>query len=163
MRNFLLLLLLFTPAALFAQITITDKVVSVTDKKPIANASVFLSNSKVGNMLLKDGSFTLSNVKNGQYDLVITCIGFEPLHQNIFVRGNDIQLPTIALKNKTSLLGKVKINGGKRKRDYKRERYIRIFTREFLGRTKNAAECKILNPDVLQFEYDESTDRMHAT
>jgi hypothetical protein len=163
MRKLLLLLLFFIPSALQAQITITGKVISVTDKKPVANASIFLSNSKVGNMSLKDGSFTLSNVKNGQYDLVVTCIGFEPLHQTISVRGNDIQLPTIALKDKTSLLGEVKINGGKRKRDYKRERYIRIFTREFLGRTKNAAECKILNPDVLQFEYDEPTDRMHAT
>lgn len=163
MRKFLLLLLLFAPSALMAQITITGKVISVTDKKAIANASIFLSNSKVGNMSLKDGLFTLNNVKNGQYDLVVTCIGFEPYHQNISVRGNDIQLPTIALKDKTSLLGEVKIKGGKRKRDYKRERYIRIFTREFLGRTKNAAECKILNPDVLQFEYDEPTDRMHAT
>lgn len=163
MRKFLLLLLLFAPSALLAQITITGKVISVTDKKAIANASVFLSNSKVGNMSLKDGLFTLSNVKNGQYDLVVTCIGFEPHHQNISVRGNDIQLPTIALKDKTSLLGEVKIKGGKRKRDYKRERYIRIFTREFVGRTKNAAECTILNPDVLQFEYNEPTDRMHAT
>jgi hypothetical protein len=57
MREFLLLLFL-VPASLYAQNNITGKVISVENKAPIPDASVLLSNSKVGKKTLKNGSFT---------------------------------------------------------------------------------------------------------
>lgn len=167
MRRYLLLLTFFISYSLSAQTTITCKVASLADKKPIADASVFLSNTRAGTKTESDGIYNMYSVKDGQYELVVSCIGFEPYHLSVSVKGKDIALPNIELMPRMSIMREVNIRAkkGKKgdKRDYKRERYIRIFTEQFLGRTKNADNCKLLNPDLLDFEYDDNTDKLKAT
>jgi hypothetical protein len=47
--------------------------------------------------------------------------------------------------------------------DYDREKHLALFKQEFLGRTYNAAQCKLLNPDVLYFNYDKASKILTAT
>lgn len=166
MFKFLLLLFLI-PASLLAQNELTGKVVSLADKVPVAKASVFLSNSSVGSETQNNGWFKLTNVKNGQYDLVVSCIGYETYHQKLSVYNGNINLPDIELQLRLNLLNEVKIVGAQKKikvkDDPNRKRYIRMFTAAFFGNTKNAAECKLLNPELLDFNFEESTDKLHAT
>jgi len=161
----LILLFLIAPISLQAQNIISGKVINLADKSPVANASVFLSNSSVGGETLANGTFRLTDVKNGQYDLVVSCIGYETYHHVVSVYNKDLTLTDIELKSITNVLDEVKIVGAKRKAktDPNRKRYISMFTEAFFGNTPNAAKCKILNPDVLVFNYDQNTDKLSAT
>lgn len=159
----LLLLLLFCPAMLFGQTIITGKVLSMVNKKPIANASVFLNNTGVGNTTNTDGVFKLNNVKNGRYDMVISCVGYEAITQKVTVYDNALKLSDIELMPKVTELREVKIGKARAKTDSKTNWYLRVFTQEFLGSTPNASYCKILNPELLDFNYDEHSEKLIAT
>ncbi|WP_448702218.1 carboxypeptidase-like regulatory domain-containing protein [Mucilaginibacter sp. AW1-3] len=149
MMRKLLIFLLLSPFSLSAQITITGKVIDA-NSKPVPFANVFLSNTQVGTQTKDDGSFALSNVKPGQYDMVVSFIGYQTNHQNINAGNTGISLPPIVLALSNKQLKEVRIGPP----DPNRKNYLELFTREFLGRSENAADCKILNPDVLDLDYD---------
>ncbi|MGY4537790.1 hypothetical protein ACVW0P_002209 [Mucilaginibacter sp. UYNi724] len=164
MYKYLILLLFFAPIALSAQVTISGKVTSLVNKKGVADATVFLSNTRAGTKTDNDGSFSLYGVKDGKYDMVVSCIGYEKYYKQITVKYNDIKLSDIELIPRVNQLHEVNIRPAKKiKRDYKRENQVRTFTDEFLGRTANASQCKILNSEVLIFEDDEKTFKFTAT
>ncbi len=79
---------------------ITGRVVNSSDKKPVANASVFLSNSAVGAKTADDGTFKLNNAKPGKYDMIVSFVGFETYRQTITVNDKDIALPDIEIKKR---------------------------------------------------------------
>lgn len=149
MKRSVLLCLLLMPALAWGQVTITGKLISAADKKPVPYASVFLSNTVVGAQTTEDGSFTLTNVKNGQYDLVISFIGFETHHQTVTVTGTSLTLGIITITPKATQLKEVTIGA-----DPNRDRNLADFIREFIGHSENAADCKILNPEVINLRFD---------
>ncbi|MEN0056122.1 MAG: carboxypeptidase-like regulatory domain-containing protein [Mucilaginibacter sp.] len=157
MFRYLFLILTFLPTITVAQLKISGKIINVNGKKSIANASVFLNNTGVGNKTTDDGSFTLRNVKPGQYDLIISIVGYETYSQTILFNKDTI-LNEISINPKTIELAEVKI-----KPDNNRERYYTQFKRQFLGSTTNAAQCKILNPEFLDFQYDNNTHILQAS
>jgi len=159
----LLFLLCIFPAMLSAQNSITGKVIS--NNVAVTEASVFLNSSSTGTKTLQDGTFSLDNVKNGNYDVIISCIGYETYIKNIYVYNKNINLSTIELQRKTDTLAEVKIvaPGKKKHIGIDRTGYIRRFEREFFGSTKNASGCKLLNPDMLDFVYNEEFDKLSAT
>lgn len=63
MLKHLLLLLLLLPSLCFAQVQISGKIINADDKKPVANASVFLNNAIVGDKTADDGTFTLRKAR----------------------------------------------------------------------------------------------------
>jgi hypothetical protein len=85
MYRFFVFLLLLSPIVAFCQVSITGQVKDVTTKKGVENASVILSNTSTGGRTAANGSFNLQNVKPGQYDLVVSIIGYEKYHQTITV------------------------------------------------------------------------------
>lgn len=155
----LLLYLFFIPAIALAQTTITGKVISAVDKKPVPYASVFLSNSLVGAKTNDDGSFTLNNVKSGQYDLVISFIGFETHHQTVTVSNGSVALPDILITPKNTTLKEVTIGPP----DPRRDQNLQIFINEFLGHSPNAQNCKIVNTDIINISFDPQTRVLSAS
>src|SRR5260221_10336533 len=53
-----------------ASYEIKGRVLKGLDKEPMSNASVFLSNTTIGNKTAGDGAFTLREIKPGKYILV---------------------------------------------------------------------------------------------
>jgi hypothetical protein len=147
------------PVTCMAQFTITGRVLNQADTKPVALASVFLSNATVGDKTTNDGTFTLRNVKPGKYNIVVSVIGFEAYTQTILVN-NNIALPDIIIFPKTIALQEVKI---KPKNDADKKQYYEWFKSEFLGKTALAKDCRILNPDVIEMDYDEKTSTLTAS
>jgi len=151
MHRILLILFLVLPFRGIAQYTVSGLVINKNDQKPVADASVFLNNATVGTKTADNGAFTLTNVRPGQYDLVVSIVGFETLHQNIMVN-KDLQLADILISPKTIALKEVMIRpNGNRERDFQ------TFKRLFFGTSDFAEDCKILNPDLLDFDFDQST------
>ncbi|MFD0767029.1 carboxypeptidase-like regulatory domain-containing protein [Mucilaginibacter lutimaris] len=163
MYRSLILFFLFIPASAFAQITITGRVLIQGSKTPVADATIFLSQTRSGTKTDKDGVFALYSVKAGKYDVVISCIGYEPYFGEVSIKYSDVKLPDIKLVPRVNQLAEVKIRPTKKiKRDWKRENQIRTFTDEFLGHTSNASECKILNTQLLIFEENEAEQKLTA-
>jgi hypothetical protein len=156
MRFLFTICLLLSCLSGFAQHVITGKVIDLYNKKPIPKASVFLSNTTVGGSTNEDGSFVLSNVKPGQYDMIISAIGYETSQRTILVNGK-LDIPFTELTPKTIALNAVVV-----KPDPEREQNYKIFKEEFFGPTEFALQCKILNPEILDLEFDKATRTLNA-
>ena len=153
-----LLLLLILPLACFSQIKITGRIINADDKKPISNVSVFLNNAIVGDKTADDGSYTLSNVKPGQYDLIVTILGFETHSQPLSVDSHHIVLPEISISPKTILLQEVAV-----KPNLNRQRDLGDFLYYFLGQSDYSRQCTIINPEVVDVEYNKKTKTLTAS
>ncbi|WP_295770186.1 carboxypeptidase-like regulatory domain-containing protein [uncultured Mucilaginibacter sp.] len=156
LRLSFILLILF-PFFAKAQFTISGKIINLYDKKPVAKASIFLSNTTVGGSSNDDGAFLLSDVKPGQYDMVISSVGYEKLHKTLQVNQN-LALSFVELTPKT-----VELNAVVVKPDPNWVQNYQMFKEEFFGRSPEAAQCKILNPEILDLHYDKATNELSAS
>jgi hypothetical protein len=86
-------------------------------------------------------------------------VGYETYTQTIII-DKDIHLDSIKLIPKINELGEVKITGKHRPIN---RLFLKIFTTELLGQTKNARQCKILNPGIIHFVYDYTSEKLTAT
>src|ERR1700761_3456086 len=142
MRRISLLFFILLPFTCLAQYSITGKILSGNDKAAVPNASGFLNNATVGTKTANNGTFTLTNVRQGQYDMVVSCVGFETFHINIIVN-NDVKVDDIRLQPKIMQLQEVRIkSNGNWKKDYEK------FKQFFFGTSSYASQCKILNKNL---------------
>jgi TonB-linked SusC/RagA family outer membrane protein len=89
-------LLLFLSVSLFAQTTVTGRVLGSTDKQPIVGATVQVKGGKSATLTGSDGSFSITSSQKVSA-LIITIVGYEPL--TVAVKGNsvgDVMLSTSA-------------------------------------------------------------------
>ena len=141
---------------------IKGRVVDSLDKKPVANASVFLSNASVGSNTANDGAFTLQNAKPGKYELIVSVVGYVTYRKIIVVNNSNIVLPDIEISPKLIALKEVSIKA-RPQTDNDRQRYLQWFTNEFLGTSYLAQKCTILNPEVINLDYDDATSTLTAS
>ncbi len=154
----ILFVLLLLPGVCVCQISITGKINDAATKKGIENASVILSNTATGARTTADGSFSLPNVKSGQYDLVVSILGYETNHQIVTALNKNLVLATIELLPKNIALHEIDI-----KPDPNWARNYDVFKEEFLGSAPAAALCKILNPEVIYLNYDQKEKTLNAS
>jgi len=102
----LLVCLTFFSFSLFAQKTVTGRVISNADKQPLVGATVQVKGTKVATQTGADGSFSLSAKDNGT--LVISSVGFEK--QEFPVAGRST-IGDIALVTSTSSLNEIVVTG----------------------------------------------------
>ncbi|MDB5117380.1 MAG: hypothetical protein JWQ79_2872 [Mucilaginibacter sp.] len=132
----------------------------VTDEKggTLPGATVFLANSKLMTMVNASGTFTLTGLQPGTYDLVVKMLGYNPYNQSITIQKEPVNI-NIKLSANNTLLNEVVIKG---KIDPDRARYLKLFIKNFIGESANSAACKILNPEVIQFHYDKAKEILYA-
>jgi hypothetical protein len=158
MRIYILLFLsMILPGMLLAQTgTITGKVVRADSKAPVVGVSVFLSNATIGTTTADDGSYTLRGIRPGQYDLVVTSVGFEDFQQAVLVGKEPITV-NATLKPQVQQLRDVIVTTAA---DWKRN--YAMFLTEFFGTSAYARQCKIANPHDLTFIYRKSRKTLQA-
>ena len=140
---------------------LSGRVLNQADTKPIANASVFLNNTTIGDKTANNGTFILRNLKPGKYSLVVSIIGFDTYDQTVTINNKDIVLPDISVSPKNIALKEVNHKGSKS--DAHRDIYYDKFVNEFLGTSEMARDCKIKNPERLDFSYDDATGELTAS
>jgi hypothetical protein len=133
---------------------ITGKVTH--EGSPLPRASVFLSNSSVGSATLEDGTFTLSGIRQGQYTLVVTILGYEDYSKTILVGTEPIKL-NIEMTQKPLELREVVISSAA---DWKKN--YEAFRKEFIGTDENAKYCTVMNPHILNLTYNPTKQLLHA-
>lgn len=156
-----LLLLACSAAPVAAQpsdvVLLSGTVVDDVTGEPIPGAHVFIANSMKGAVTDADGRYRLLQVPVGAHRIYVSIIGYEPAFRDVLLRGPEPQTFDFRLKERVVELDEVTVTGVEDPRW--RER-LEKFTRLFIGETPNAAETKILNPEVLDF--DEKAGRFRA-
>jgi len=137
---------------------IRGRVLDSTDKKPIANVSVFLNNSSIGTVTDNSGSFSLKVERSGRYELVVSIMGYTPFQKILFVDRDNLAFPGIEIAPKFITLSEVKV-----KPDPARDKNYKWFTEEFLGNWSLPGKCVILNPEILDLNYDKRTGTLTAS
>lgn len=123
----------------------------------IPGAGVYLSSYKTATVSNNDGQFILSNLKPGNYDVLIEMMGYLPFSKNVIISDKSVKIE-VQLKENAVQLREVVI-----KADPDRDKYIKQFIDQFIGMTPNAEKCKLLNPQVIQADFDRAANRLTVT
>lgn len=154
---FILLCVLF-PVITFAQSgIITGVITSAETNKPLPRASVFLSNSSVGSASAEDGKFSLNYIRPGQYTLTVTILGYEDYSKSILVGREPIKID-IQLTPKPMMLKEVTIISAA---DWKKN--YEAFRKSFIGTDENAKNCVVINPHVLNLQFNRTKQTLEAS
>ena len=93
---------------------ITGKVIDFGTKKVIdfANVSVMQGEQLVtGTVTDATGAFSIENIKDGQYTVIVSFMGYSEQKREITVAGKDVNLGRIQLKEDTQTLSEVEVVG----------------------------------------------------
>jgi CarboxypepD_reg-like domain len=150
MRRILPVFFLFASLAAHAQLTLKGRVVNAADGQPVPFCSVFLANTTKGTTADENGNFTLANLPDGRYDLVASSVGFETVAAPIQTKQAAPLL--IRMKADVAQLAEVQV---KASRNPEWLANLEQFTKLFIGTSKNARDCKILNTNALWFDDDQ--------
>lgn len=141
----------FTPEATAQQVpaaVLTGTVVDDETGTPLAGVHVFIAESMIGTTTDGDGRYRLERVPLGAHRLYVSIIGFEPQPRDIILRESRTFTFDFRLTESVAELGEITVEA---KGDRRWRRRLERFQRAFIGETPNAAETKLLNPEVLDF------------
>jgi len=134
-------------------------------KQAIPNVNVFVENSSFGVITDDKGYFKFEELPFSTYNVIFQHIGydFKSLRINNKTKNNMI----INLNPRVIDMESVVVSSNKSwiKRNLiklDRKNRLKMFTQKLLGTTENASYCEILNPDVLNFFYDDKSDIYYA-
>lgn len=157
MKKGLLIFLLFFSLFTFSQVTVKGKIIS-TNNEPLTGASVYFNNTTIGTITNEKGEFNLK-IEEGNYTLVTSFLGYKTLQTSIKTSLAE-DFYSIKLQEDNTVLDEVVIRKIKYDADWKYN--LSRFKQAFLGRTKLAKECDILNPKSIHFNYDHKTNKLTA-
>jgi len=127
---------------------ISGKVTSKETKSAIRGPA-FFKQLVFRTITATDGTFTLSNIRPGQYSLVVTTLGYSDFVQTVLVNDEPIKI-NVELDPKVIQLREVVISSTSAA-DWKRN-YAR-FRDEFIGTDDNAKNCDVINPKILNLTF----------
>lgn len=131
---------------------VKGRVLDDSTRTPIPLANVFISNSTIGTATKVDGTFELKGVPLGTQQVVASIVGYQPGVTTIQFNDTTARSVEIRLKSRPVQMPAVDIEA---KDPVEWKKSLESFLKEFIGTSANAAKCKLLNPEVLDF-FEES-------
>lgn len=125
--------------------------------KPMPFASAFLNQTTLGDRTSESGQFTIRNVPPGKYELIVSYLGYEPQLVPLEVNA-DVAGITVVLKPKPGVLKEFVV-----KRNVEREKWLKVFAAQFVGESSMARQCKLVNSEVIDLQYDDSKRLLTAS
>lgn len=132
-------------------IRISGEVKDAVSGEPLPYANVFLSNTTIGAATDSHGHYLITAVPLGNYEIVASMMGYELETRPITIRQPIDRIINFELNMKVLESPGIEIQGTvpvEWKKNFEK------FERIFLGDSKNARKCKILNPEYINFDYD---------
>ncbi|WP_221390753.1 carboxypeptidase-like regulatory domain-containing protein [Dyadobacter sp. NIV53] len=133
-------------------VTLVGKVTDIKTGKPLPFANVFVNNSTIGTNADENGNYKLPNLSIGNIEMGVSFLGYETIKQTLRFEQPGIKTVVFKMKEGMELQG-VTIYSKKNKR---REKNLKIITRELLGNSRFSKLCKIINPEVLRISEDDN-------
>ena len=109
MVNVLWTMLLFLPLHAISQHTITGSVKS-SEGQTLTGVKITLKDTYHGAYTDTKGEFSISNVSKGNYELIVTLLGFEKLIQTVSTENGDLRLD-LTLFTSALMIEEVQITG----------------------------------------------------
>lgn len=159
-KRLLLFTFLLFSLVVIAQINISG-VVYDQNKNPLEGVAVYLDNTAIGTTTNARGAFSLK-VASDEYNLVVSHMGFHSQSIQLSTRTN-FQSIIFRLKEKSDVLDEIVIENRKRLTLDEKKDFLRLFQREFIGTSKVAERCRILNKEVLEYNFDARTQNLNIT
>lgn len=137
---------------------ISGRVLDSTTGEPIAGAQVFLNGTTIGTSSDTDGNFTIEKVPSGVFELVGAFLGYERV--TIQINTDTLQEQyIISLIPTVYSLDEVVVTPNRTQWKYNYE----VFRKEFIGLGPFSDATKILNPEVLSFDFDVDENKLTAS
>lgn len=150
---------------IYSERTITGVVLDKETQEPLPFANVFIDNSTLGIATDLEGKFKIDNIPDIGFNLVVSYVGYKsksiPFNYRQEVEDRDF---IIEMEIDPIALEEIQVFGRLKERKSRAER--RLFDRfqeEFLGKSDNARDCEIVNPEVLEFEILDSLNNYRVT
>ena len=158
MMKKLFLLLLFTLSALlsYGQL-IRGQVLDQETKNPVDYASVFFDGTFVGTTTNENGEFEMDVTTYANRPLQISAVGYRSTTLKSFKAEEQY---TVLLEKAVFEIQEVSIESESLIKA--RKRCMRIFKDEFLGQSRNAKTCMIINEEDITFNYRSDRDTRRA-
>lgn len=161
--KFILVLLIVNPH-LFSQSKNTGTICGhITDRQtgePIFNVNIFLENTTRGTISGIDGRFCLENIPVGSYNLIVRHIGYELISEPVLFFTAEHLTKDFHMEPRLFEGEIVQVTARVPKQWNKN---LKKFTKQFIGNSKYARDCKLLNPEVLDFKKDRDRQLFFAS
>ena len=149
----------------FSSTTISGRVVDSETGEALSFANVFIDNSTIGSATDVNGYFEIENVPAISFNLVSSYVGYKT--KTTIINYNELDTARnleIAMDLDAVALESIQVIGKSEERKTRNERRLyRRFEDAFLGRSDNAKDCEIVNPEILNFERLDSLDNYSVT
>jgi len=155
-QNSLAILLFFAVACNLNSQTIRGTVVDWETNAPLFGANIFLANTTKGAATDPDGTYFISNISPGKYELIVSMMGYSVETRQVQIRSADSLEIHFRLKIRVLSAPEIVVSAADQIKKLER------FKSVFLGETQNASKCEILNPEILNFELKMDTLRLSA-
>lgn len=152
-RAFLFLLLF--PLYSISQ-TLKGAVIDKVTQEPLETAAVYFDNTTIGTTTNEKGQFSITYTDAVQSTLVISFLGYEKVFISDYRSRTDITLELVEASNTLDEVYLEYDDGLTRKQK------LRLFRAEFLGSSKFAKSCKILNEEDLILRYNKRNKLLFA-
>ncbi|APY08259.1 hypothetical protein BWZ20_08085 [Winogradskyella sp. J14-2] len=146
---------LLFPVICFSQ-TLKGKVIDAANNKPLETVAVYFDNTTIGTTTDVQGNFSIDYSDAIQSPLVVSYLGYKKVVIEDYRTTNDI---VIKLKPTDISLDEVFIDFDD---GLTRKQKLRLFRKEFLGTSKYAKSCKILNENDIVLRYDKRNKTLYA-
>jgi hypothetical protein len=131
---------------------------------PLMFANVWVDNSTLGSATDKQGAFEIENVPNTAVEVVASYVGYKSKSVRVDYKEGDVSGVKIELELDAIALESIQVVGKTRRRLSKEEkRSFKNFKDEFMGRSDNADDCEIINPQILNIEILDSANNYSVT
>jgi len=157
MRFSLLILFVLLGCCAIGQNIVSGVVTDEDTGEPIAFANVFFANTRIGVSSDVDGKFKFEGFPSGKYDLTIAYVGYTTYQQALEFNNSTLRV-TVALKPAEVRLREVEVKAD----TTGWARNFLTFKKYFIGETKNAKSCTILNPKAIHLYFDKTTNVLVA-
>jgi len=157
MKHFLISILLLLAASMSFSQVISGVVFDQESGEPVEFASVFFNGTFAGTTTNEDGLFELDVTNFRSRALTISAVGY---YSRLITEFIPEEMQEILLSPKIFEIQEVSVATKSLAR--KRKACMRIFKKEFLGLTRNARQCYIVNEQDIRFNYGSDKDTLKA-
>lgn len=141
-----------------AQYRLTGQVIDSITQKPLSGINIFFSHTTIGINSNEKGEFQLTNLKQGNYELVVSSLNYEDHIALIQVSSKNDPI-LIKLKPSANILKEVVVESYDPKGW---EKWGDQFSLNFIGARDLARNCNLLNPEVVKFKFNPKTNKLRV-
>lgn len=151
---FIVFMLLVVPCTFAQNAEVSVIKGTVTDSKtdePLVAASVYFTGTTIGTTVQSDGHYTVVVLKPGNYELVISMVGYETRKTKYFIEKGREYVCDFRMEPKSLNMTTIEVEGVDQT-EWKEN--LDLFLPKFLGTLGNPGECTIEKKEYINFKWD---------